>query len=125
MVEGDLDLNYDRKPIHDRMELEMVNIRKSLGAKVDAALVNLTTNRSSLDTKLESLEGLMKDNLKQNNELALAVTDLSLTIKNSSNKINIDTTQIDEIALSVTNHPSLANLSTTLSNEKNKGTLCH
>ena len=52
-----------------RMELEMVNIRNSLGAKVDAALVNLTTNRSSLDTKLESLEGLMKDNLKQNKAL--------------------------------------------------------
>ena len=93
----------------------MVNIRNSLGAKVDTALVNLTTNRSSLDTKLESLEGLIKDNLKQNNELALAITDLSLTIKNSSSKINIDTTQIEEIAVSVTNHPSLANLSTTLS----------
>ena len=98
-----------------RMELEVVNVRTSLGAKVDAALVNLTNNRSSLDTKLDTLEGLMKDNLKQNNELVKAITDLSLTIKNTSTNINIEPSHLDKIAESVTSHPSLTNLSTTLS----------
>ena len=98
-----------------RMEIEMVNIRNSLAAKVDAALVNLTTNKSSLDSKLDSLEGLMKDNLEKNNELAHAITDLTNSLKNSNTNVTLETSHIEKLAASVTNHPSLANLSTTLS----------
>ena len=97
-----------------RMELEMVQIRNSLGAKVDAALVSLTTNRSNLDTKLYSIEGLMRDNLKKSNELVKAITDLSTNVKNSRNEINIESLDIEKLATSVSNHPSLSQLSSTL-----------
>ena len=40
-----------------RLELEVVNIRTSLGEKVDAAIIKLAKlNTNSMDTKLESLE---------------------------------------------------------------------
>ena len=105
--------NHMEQAFH-RMELEMVHIRNSLGAKVDAALVSLTNNRSNLDSKLDSLDGLMRDNLKKSDDIVKAINDLSTNVKNSSNKINIESADIEKLASSVSNHPSLSQLSSTL-----------
>ena len=99
-----------------RLEHEMVNIRTSLAAKVDAALINISRlNTQGLDTKIEALEHLMTANLKKTEELQIAVTDLSANIKDNSDKINIDNSQIDKLASCVASHPTLSLLSTSLS----------
>lgn len=97
-----------------RMELEMVNIRESIGSKVDAALGNLAANKAGLDSKLDTLENLMNENLKKSEQLGQAVTELSSNIKNTNTNINIESSHVEKIAASVCSHPSLSQLSTTL-----------
>ena len=100
-----------------RMEQEMLGIRTILVAKVDTALENITTqNNSNLEDRLESLESLIKKNIEQQTELSRGITELTSTIKNKDmgGNINLETSQIDKLATSVSNHPSLLQLSTTL-----------
>ena len=98
-----------------RLELEMVNTRNSLGAKVDAAIVNTTRlNTQGLVTKVEALEQIMAANLKKTDELEKAVTGLSASINANMGNINIDPSQIETLASCVSNHPTLSQLSTTL-----------
>ena len=97
-----------------RMELEMINIRESIGSKVDAALGNLTANKAGLDSKLDTLENLMNENMKKSEALGKAVTELSSNIKNSNTDIHIESSHVEKIAASVSSHPSLSQLSTTL-----------
>ena len=97
-----------------RLELEVVNTRNTLGAKVDAALVNLSKmNTAALDTKIESLEQLITGNLEKTKELSEALTNLSSNMRD--NNVKIDASQIEKLANSVSNHPSLTQLATTLS----------
>ena len=115
VLQGPTDTNMQQA--FNRLELEMVNIRTSLAVKVDAALVNISRlNTQGLDAKIEALEHLMTANLKKTEELKIAVTDLSANVMNKSDKINIDNSQIDKLANCVASHPTLSQLSTSLSN---------
>ena len=99
-----------------RLELEMVNMRTSLVAKVETVLNTLTKpNSINLDTRIESLEQLMKDNLKKQTELSEAIIELNLKINTTTN-INIEASRIEKLASSVSNHPSMQKLSTTCLN---------
>ena len=109
--------NNSMQQAFNRLELEIINIRTSLAAKVDAALVNISRlNTQGLDTKFESLEQLMTANLKKTEELEKAVTNLSVNIRDKNDKINIDNSQIEKLASCVATHPTLSLLSNTLSN---------
>ena len=98
-----------------RLEVEVVNIRNTLETKVDAALENLTRlNTTGLDNKIKSSEQLMKENLEKSEELTKAITELSFNVRDNTT-ISVDDSQIEKLATSVSNHPSLSQLSTTLS----------
>ena len=112
----DMLATHSMQQAFQRLEVEMVNIRNSLDAKVDVALETLSRlNNTGLDHKMESLEQLMRANLEKSNELSQAITELSSNVRENSSKINIEDSQLEKLATSMANNPTLSQLSTTLS----------
>ena len=52
--------------------------------------------------------------MQKSEQLGQAVTELSSNIKNTNTNINIESSHVEKIAASVCSHPSLSQLSTTL-----------
>ena len=114
LATNNMEDNVNMLHAFQRLENELVTIRTSLGTKVDAAIAHITKlSAAGLDSKIDNLENLLNSNLKETKELAQAVNDLSSSIK--TNSASLDASQIDNIAHRVSNHPSLTQLSTTLS----------
>ena len=108
------DNSVDMLHAFQRLENELVTIRTSLSTKVDTAIAHIAKlSVAGLDSKIDNLENLLNSNLKQTKELAQAVNDLSSSM--TTNSAIIDASHIDDIAQRVSNHPTLTQLTTTLS----------
>ena len=115
---GSIDMGInDLRNSFKRMENEVLILRKDLVERVELAISNKSApNAPQLEKRIDGLEALLNQTIKQNTTLSTTLDQINATLASTKNEGNVtmSDSHIERLALGIVNHEKIENLSTSL-----------